>query len=273
MASYANADLLVETEWLAEHLSDPSLRVVDVRWSTPQRSGREAYQAGHIPGAVHIDVTSDIADPDSPIPVQIAPPDLFARRMGELGIGDDTLVIAYDDAGGTVAARLWWALLYYGHDSVRVLNGGIRKWTAENRPLSQETPSYAAAAFTPRPRPSLRCEADDVLAALNDPQTLILDARIEEQFREGHIPGSVNVPFPQTFVRGIQSLKAADELRQMYEQAGALKAQRVIATCGAGVAAAGAMFCLRLLGYDNVTVYDGSWNEWGRRSDLPKERG
>lgn len=282
MSTYVNPELLAETAWLADHLDDRNLRVVDARWPTPERGGQAAYLDGHIPGAVYLDVTRDIADPDDPIAVQIAPPQRFAEAISRAGIGDETVVVAYDDAGGTVAARLWWALLYYGHHQAKILNGGIRKWKAENRPLAVEVPSYPPANFSQRRDPALRSTLGEVEAARRNGDTLILDARIAAQFRgeqtggmprAGHIPGSINVPFTRTFARGNQELLPADELAALYRQAGALGHPRVITTCGAGVAAAGALFCLRLLGYENASVYDGSWDEWSRHPELPVATG
>ncbi len=282
MGTYPHPELLAETAWLADHLADRNLRVIDARWPTAERGGQAAYLDGHIPSAVYLDVTRDIADPDDPIAVQIAPPQRFAEAMSRAGISDETLVVAYDDAGGTVAARLWWALLYYGHQQAKILNGGIRKWKAENRPLTVELPAPRIAKFTARVHPQLRSTLGDVEAARRNGDALILDARIAAQFRGeqtggmprgGHIPGSINVPFTRTFARGNQELLPADELATLYQQAGALSHRRVITTCGAGVAAAGALFCLRLLGYENVSVYDGSWDEWSRHPELPVATG
>ena len=282
MSSYVNPELLAETAWLADHLNDRNLRVIDARWPTPERGGQAAYLEGHLPGAVYLDVTRDIADPEDPIAVQIAQPQRFAEAMSRAGIGDETLVVAYDDAGGTVAARLWWALLCYGHRQAKILNGGIRKWKGESRPLTIEVPSYLPAKFSPRPYPGLRSTVADVEAARRSGDALILDARIEVQFRgeqtggmprAGHIPGSINVPFTRTFARGIQEILPADELAALYQRAGALGHRGVITTCGAGVAAAGALFCLRLLGYENASVYDGSWDEWSRHPELPVATG
>lgn len=282
MSTYVNSELLAETAWLADHLDDPNLAVVDVRWPSAEGGGRVAYLEGHIPGAVYLDVTSDLADPNDPVAMQLAPPARFAAAMSRAGIGDQTIVVAYDDAGGTVAARLWWALLYYGHRGAKVLNGGIRKWKAEGRSLTRETPSPPPAKFTAIPHPELRCTLEDVNAARHDGSALILDARIAAQFRGehtggtqrgGHIPGSLNVPFTQTFMHGAQTLLPADELAALYERAGAFARRRVITTCGAGVAAAGALFHLWLLGYENASVYDGSWDEWSKHLELPSATG
>ncbi|HVA80628.1 MAG TPA: sulfurtransferase [Candidatus Binataceae bacterium] len=282
MSAYVNSELIAETAWLADHVNDHNLAVVDVRWPTAERGGRAAYLEGHIPGAVYLDVTSDLADPDDPVAMQLAPPDRFAAAMSSAGIGDQTIVVAYDDAGGAVAARLWWALLYYGHREAKILNGGIRQWKAEGRPLTGDTPSPPPRKFTARALPELRSTLEDVRAARDDGNVLILDARIAAQFRgeqpggaprAGHIPGSVNVPFTRTFMRGTQTLLPADELAALYERAGAFARRRVITTCGTGVAAAGALFHLRLLGYKNASVYDGSWDEWSRHPELPAATG
>ncbi len=160
-----NHDTLVSTDWLAEHLDDPNLRVVDIRGYVRKRNlgdgrqeaeylaARDEYDEAHIPDAMYVDWTRDITDPDNPLPVQIASRERFATVMGSLGIGDDTHVLVYDHAGGQFATRLWWSLTYYGHDRVSVLNGGFRKWTAEGRLTTTESPDYKPATFTARPRP------------------------------------------------------------------------------------------------------------------------
>src|SRR5918999_3099652 len=159
-----NLDPLVTTDWLAAHLEDENLRVVDIRGYVDKTdlgggrqkaeylAAREEYDEAHIPGAVYVDSTSDITDPHDPVPAQIAPPERFADLMGSFGIGDDTRVVVYDHAGGQFATRLWWALTYYGHDEVFVLDGGWKKWTAENRPRTTEVPEPRPAVFTPEPR-------------------------------------------------------------------------------------------------------------------------
>src|ERR687895_2178928 len=170
-------DPLVTTEWLAAHLDDEKVRVVDIRGYVDKTdlgggrqkaeylAAREEYDEAHIPGAVYVDWTGDITDPDDPVPAQIAPPERFADLMGSLGIGDDTRVVIYDHAGGQFATRLWWALTYYGHDRVSVLDGGFNKWIAEGRPTTSEVPDPEPATFTPEPRPGWRKEAEEVLAA------------------------------------------------------------------------------------------------------------
>ncbi len=210
------ADLLVSTDWLARHLSDPNVRVVDMRGSvvTTQVApgveqadylgARDEYLAGHIPGAVYVDWTKDIIDPDDPVPVQIAPPERFAAAMAERGVGDDTLVIAVDHSGGQFATRLWWALGHYGHDQVRVLDGGWNKWVKEGRPVEPDEVAVARAVFTPRTRPGLRVTAEQLAGLLDHPDLdwQLVDARDAGQYsaakrrgpRGGHIPGALHVP-------------------------------------------------------------------------------
>src|SRR5215216_933038 len=167
-----NYDALVSTDWLAQHLDDLSLRIVDIRGYVKKRdlgngrqeaeylAARDEYDEAHIPGAVYVDWTHDITDLDTPVPVQIAPSGRFAALIGSLGIGENTRVAVYDHAGGQFATRLWWALTYYGHDRVSVLDGGWRKWVAEGGPTTPEVPEPRPATFTPRPRPRWRKQAE-----------------------------------------------------------------------------------------------------------------
>jgi thiosulfate/3-mercaptopyruvate sulfurtransferase len=282
---------LVETDWLAEHLHDPNLRIVDMRGyvrTVLRDDVQEAlyvgapdeYEQEHIPGALYIDWTRDIVDLDDPVEAQIAPPDKFARVMERLGIGDQHLVVTYDThPASQFATRLWWALRYYGHREVVVLNGGLPKWQRENRPLTAEIPSYPPARFTPVVQSAMRATAQDVLATLNQPGTLLIDARDTAQYsgavarghgRVGHIPGAINVP-REELIAGDGTFRSNAELSQTFAKTQARPEERVIAYCNGGVAATTVLFSLAMLGYPTLTNYDGSWNEWGSRSDLPTE--
>ena len=287
-------DPLVETGWLQDHLEDPNLRVVDIRGyvrktdlgggrqSAEYLPARDEYERAHVPGAVYVDWTRDITDPDDPVPAQVAPPDRFADLMGALGVGDETHVVVYDHAGGQFATRLWWALTFYGHDRVSVLDGGWKKWTDEGRPTTSEATNPEPAAFTPRPRPGWRKEAEKVLAASRDGDALVLDARDEGQYtgavtrgdgRPGHVPGAKHLHADGLFGPDGTFLSDA-ELEQKLREAGVPEDREapIVAYCNGGVAATVPLFALRRLGYKNLANYDGSWNEWGARNDLPAER-
>ena len=285
-------DGLVSTDWLAANLAHPNLRIVDIRGyvKTTDLGGgrqqaayvaaRDEYDAGHIPGAVYVDWTADITDPDSPIPVQIAPPARFAQAMAERGIGDGTDVVVVDHAGGHFATRLWWALRYYGHDRVAVLDGGYRKWTTEGRPVANELPVLTPAVFTPRVRSELRVDAQDVEGRLNDPAAVIVDARDLAQYRGelvrgsrgGHIPGAVSIP-AKTLVDDAGTWKPLPEQRRILGEAGVLDGRSVVAYCNGGVTATAVLFALDRLGVRSYANYDGSWNEWGERPELPTVQG
>jgi thiosulfate/3-mercaptopyruvate sulfurtransferase len=287
-----NKDPLVTTDWLAAHLEDEDLRVVDIRgyvkkWDlgggrqkAEYLAAREEYDEAHIPGAVYVDWTSDITDPEDPVSVQIAPPERFAGSMGPLGIGDDTSVVIYDHAGGQFATRLWWALTYYGHDEVFVLDGGWGKWTAEGRPTTHEIPAPQPATFTPRPRAGWRTEAE---ALLGEGDALVLDARDEGQYtgavargeaRAGHVPGAAHLHSDSLLDPDSGTFRSEEELERRLREAGVPRDrdEPVIAYCNGGVASTVPLFALHRLGYKRLTNYDGSWNEWGVREDLPVER-
>ena len=282
---------LVETEWLAEHLGDADLRVLEstvLLTRDPEtgaatiESGREQWAAGHIPGSAFADIIEDLSETDNPrFRFEAPSAEKLAKALGELGVGDDTKVVIYDRAGNAWASRLWWMLRSAGFDNAGVLNGGWAKWTAEGRPVSTDAPTYAAATLTPKARPELFAQKEDVLAAIDDGATCIVNAlspanhdgsELTYHGRRGHIPTAVNVP--TAGATGIVDpatmtfLPAAD-LRRKFEESGALSGDRVISYCGGGIAASGTAFALHLIGVDNVAVYDGSLTEWAADPELP----
>ncbi len=282
-------NLLVETEWLAHHLNDPAIRVVDIRGiikpaSAPKpwyAASHADYAKDHIPGAVFVDWVEDIVQPDAPVPMTVASPERFAALMRRLGIGDQHTVIIYDDDGGHTASRLWWVLNYYGHHAAALLNGGYSKWVAEGRPVTAEAPKHPPASLTPQPQPAWRAMMDELRKAIDDRSTVLVDCRGPALFKgeetrgqkPGRIPGSVNLPIGR-FVEGPhKTFKSLEELRQTFEAVGATPNKRVITYCNAGVSASVGLFALHLAGQTNATNYAGSWYDWERDPTNPTETG
>ncbi|MEX0801028.1 MAG: sulfurtransferase [Dehalococcoidia bacterium] len=270
MSGYARPGLVASTEWLAERLDDPSIRIVDCdEWP--------AYQRLHIPGAVGWTVHHYLKDPRRSD--YLMPPDVFAETMAEHGIGDGHTVVAYDGSGGLYATRLWWSLDYYGHPDCRVLDGGFNKWVAGGQPVTRERPEVKRARFTVRRGSDSLCTREDVQSAIDDEGTVIWDVRSPEEHtgenpranrHGGHIPGAVNLEWLDMTTRGdAPELLPAGEMRRRLQSIGVTPDKRVFTHCQAGIRASHAAFVLRLLGFERAKNYDASWNEWGNRDDTP----
>ncbi len=286
--------VVVSSEWLAAHLGEPNLRIVDVRGKVLPPGNkprylakRSDYEASHIPGAVFVDWTRDLIDPADPVPMQVAGPEAFSAKMAELGIGRETLVVAYDDYDHIFAGRLAWALRYYGHDAVRILDGGWSRWVREGRATRSSAEGDSSQAFCPSPfgagaRPELRRTAEDVvkLRGRAPGEVLLIDARAPEQYagtvsasaRGGHIPGARNVPYDKLVDAETGTFLPATELAHVFGDSGidvTSLPREIVVYCNGGVSCTIPLNALRILGRDDVAVYDGSWNEWGADAARP----
>ncbi|MGE0153949.1 MAG: sulfurtransferase [Reyranellaceae bacterium] len=284
--SILQGKMLVDTAWLAAHLTAPGLRLFDCTTHLrpdPARvyraeDARAEYRAGHIPGAAYIDLQGEFSDPASELRFTLPQPPDFAAAAGALGIGEDCDVVLYSATSPMWATRVWWMLRAMGFDRVAVLDGGLAKWQAEGRALESGDRRHQPAKFTPRPRPHLVADKHRVLAAIDDGATRILNALTQGQHagnpksvnygRPGHIAGSVCVP-AMGLVREDGTLRPPDELRQSFAQAGIAPQDRVVAYCGGGIAATLDAFALALLGNEKVAVYDNSLSEWATDPSLP----
>ena len=280
MTGLARPEILATTEWLAEQLGRPGLRVLDARWR-PDGSAPAVNAVGHIPGAVPIDwradLTEDTADGGA---IVLANPERIAAVAERVGISDGTTVVVYDDSQSVFAARTWWSLRAYGLESVRVLDGGYPAWLGEGRAISNAEVAPIPSGFTIRGPNRMRLTTAEVRGLLGAPDVTLLDARAPSEYkgfegntkRLGHIPGALNVPVGATSEPGSQRLRDSTQLRALLHAGNVSRGRRMVCYDGSGVAAAKLAFVLTLLGHEDVSVYDGGWAEWGNRMDLPVDR-
>jgi len=267
-------DTLVTTDWLSQHLDDPDLVVLDCTVHTEldagggfrNMSGRADYDDGHLPSAGFADLTGDLCDRNSPIEFAVPTPEQFCSAMGELGVGDDSRVVLYDGYLSAWAARVWWMLRWVGFDQAALLDGGLKVWSAEGRPLSTEPATRSAKQLTPTPRPELIADRDEVLAAIDDSSVHLIDTLPEAYYRgeqaiygrPGHIPGASNTSALELLDESGR-YRPHDELAAMHDGD---RNVRSITYCGGGIAASSNAFIMTRLGFTNIAVYTASLQEW-----------
>lgn len=276
---------IVDTDWLEKHLSSPDLIVLDGSWHLPtaNRNARTEYLDEHIPGALFFDI-DDLSDDKTDLPHMLPSTVKFASRMKKMGIGDGARIVVYDTTGIFSAARVWWTFRAMGHQDVAVLDGGLRKWKAEGRALEDGDPVRRSERhYTPLQNTEIIRNLAEMKSAVDKGKAQIVDARPAGRFtgddaeprpglRQGHIPGSKNVP-SQTLLNADGTFKSADELRKLFADVGIDPKNPVITTCGSGVTASMLALALAVIGQTNAAVYDGSWAEWGKEGGPPIETG
>jgi thiosulfate/3-mercaptopyruvate sulfurtransferase len=277
---YANPHFLVSTDWLQRHLGQPDLRILDASWHLPsaRRDPRAEYQARHVPGTVFFDIEA-ISDPATSLPHMLPSPESFAEQMAALGIGEGDRIVIYDATGMMSAPRAWWMLRHFGARDVAVLDGGLPKWLAEGRPIESAPVRLASRPFAVRPDKRMVRDKAQIRANLQSRREQMLDARSAGRFqgtepetwpgrRAGHIPGAANLPYP-ALLKPDQTFRDAESLRAAFASAGLDPARPVICSCGSGITACILALGLALIGAEAVSVYDGSWAEWGLPGDTP----
>ena len=282
MTRLAAHDPMVSTEWLAEHLDDPAVMVIDASWFMPgtPRNARAEHAERHIPGAVFFDI-DEISDHSNPLPHMLAEPADFAVHARRLGVEPSSEVVVYDSLGLFSAPRVWWNFRVMGHDAVSVLDGGLPKWVAEARPLEEGWPQREHGEFKAHFRPELVRGLEQMRAIVVSRAEQVLDARSSARFRAeapeprdglrgGHMPGACNLPSAMLAAPG-GTLAGKAELQRLFTEAGIDLERPIVTTCGSGVSAAILALGLARLGHWDAPVYDGSWTEWGARSDTPVE--
>ena len=277
-----STSFFVAADWLAEHIDDPEIQIIDARMTPPgqeQRDLNAEYQAGHVPGAVFFDIEA-LSDHTSPLPHMMPRAEAFAVAMRELGVSSDKHLVIYDEGNLFSAPRAWWMLRTFGVEKVSIVAGGLEGWRRDELPLEQGHPDLPEGDFDSRVDPLAIKRLTDVLLVSHEGSAQIVDARPAGRFngqvaepraglRSGHIPGALNVPWSELVING--ELKTTDELNAVFARQGVDFERPIVASCGSGVTAAVVVLALTTLGVNGVSLYDGSWSEWGARTDLPIE--
>jgi thiosulfate/3-mercaptopyruvate sulfurtransferase len=277
---YVNPEALVSTDWLATHLNSPDVRIVDASWYLPamKRDPKAEYAAGHIPGAVFFDI-DEISDDSSPYPHMLPSSIKFTSRVQKLGLGDGNRIVIYDGYPMISAPRVWWMFRHFGHKDVAVLDGGLNKWKAEGRPLEDLPPMPRQRHFSARTNTTLVRDTEGVKDALTG-KAQVIDVRAANRFsgeapeprpglRSGHMPGAINLPWEGLIDPQRGTMLPAEQLKAKIEAAGVDINRPIVTSCGSGISACILALGLHLIGARDVSVYDGSWAEWGGRPDTP----
>ena len=280
---YSNPQALVSTTWVADHMSAPDVRLVDCTYFLPNdgRTGPEEYKKQHLPGAVFFDI-DDVKNADDPLPHMIPSAEVFSSKVRKLGLGDGNRIICYDhNGGGSAAARVWWMFRLFGHDDVAVMDGGLPKWLAEGRPVTDDIPTPQERHFTARENHMMVRSIEQILSNIDSKREDVIDVRAAGRFagtapepragmRSGHMPGAFNLPYgdlmdpEKNFV-----MRSAEEIKALADKAGIDMKRPLVTSCGSGGTACYAALAFYLIGKEDVAIYDGSWSEWGGRQDTP----
>jgi thiosulfate/3-mercaptopyruvate sulfurtransferase len=268
----------VETGWVAKHLRDPDLRILECtvffirrKKEVTLKSGRAEWEMSHIPGSVFVDLIDDLSDPNSSLRFTLPGKDRFAEAMSNLGVGNNSRVVLYDRAGTNWAARVWWMLRYFGFENASVLHGGWTKWTAEGRAVTQDVPSRSPGEFKPAVQPGWLSRKEDVISAIQDDGSRLMYTLDSRQYDGKRIPGSCTITAASLLDPQTETFLPHEELMKRFSEGGVLDRGRVISYCGSGIAASLNTLVLFMLGKRDISVYDGSLLEWMSDPSRPVE--